>query len=261
MKEMILKKNELPEALLEKYFYGSYWAFVHYHKIIRKAFDHFPGKPGVAVEVGCGDGMATYFLSKQVDHLICIDTNEKCLEKVEEMTREMGLKNVTFRKAALDRISLDGKVDLIFFKDVLHHMESPADYLRSCLPLSNHLLIVEANRYNPLLYWICKRLEEEKLFLKMNTLPNILRQVKQGGWRSEKSFYVESAAYPIGFCFYNDVYPAKRAVKRIMEYLGKAYDLHVVSSLVNRIEGVAEKIFKPFSSEFIIVARKDDDAN
>jgi SAM-dependent methyltransferase len=246
---------------LEQYYCGSYWAFKHYEKIVSRAFGALHRKPKVGVEVGCGDGMATFFLSGQVDQLICLDTNEKCIEKVETMAREMGLKNVTFRKAALDRISLDEEVDLIFLKDVLHHMESPADYLRSCLPFSSHLLIVEANRYNPLLYWICKRLAEEKLFLKMNALPNILRLVKQGGWRPEKSFYVESAAYPIGFCLYHDVYPGKRAVKRIMEYLGKAYDWHVVASLVDKIEVLAEKIFKPFSSEFIIVARKESDTS
>jgi len=74
--------DKLPKDFLDSYFFGSYWAFRHYDKIIRRAFNHLPQKPKVAVEVGCGVGMATYFLSKQVHHLICIDTNEEYIQRV-----------------------------------------------------------------------------------------------------------------------------------------------------------------------------------
>jgi len=227
--------NKLPKDFLDTYYYGSYWAFKHYDKIIRRAFTHLPQKPKVAVEVGCGDGMATYFLSNYVHHLICIDTNEKCIQKVEDMIKEMDIKNVTFKKTDSGRISLDHEVDLIFFKDVLHHLQSPIDYLKNCLPFSNYLLIIEANRYNPFLYWICKNLEEERQFLKINSLRNILWIVERGGWRCEKSFYIESAAYPIGFCFYHDVLHGRIIIKNIVRYLGELYYFYPVSSLIDKI--------------------------
>jgi SAM-dependent methyltransferase len=249
--------DELSKDFLDRYFFGSYWAFRHYDKIIRRAFNHLPQKPKVAVEVGCGVGLATYFLSKQVHRLICIDTDEECIRRTEVMIKETLIKNVTLMKTDLDRMPLNEEVDLIFFKDALHHLNLPVDYLKSCLPYSDYLLIIEANRYNPILYWICKHLEEEKQFLKMNSMGNILRIVKKAGWRCEKSFYIESAAYPIGLCIYGDVFHEKKLIKTIIKYMGKLYDFRIVSSSIDKVEDLAEKMFKPFCSEFIIIARKE----
>ena len=247
--------EKLRNEFLEDYFSGSYWAFRHYGKIIGRAFSALCQKPKVAVEVGCGGGMATYFLSKHVDHLICIDTNEDYIQKVKEMVREAGIQNITFMKTELDRISLAREVDLIFFKDVLHHMPSSVDYLKSCLPFSNYLLIIEANRYNPILYWICKNVEEERQFLKMNSLHNILWIVERGGWQCEKSFYVESAAYPMGGCCHHYVFHRKRMSEIILRYVDKLYRYTSVSSIVDRAENLVEKMLTPFCSEFIIIAK------
>jgi SAM-dependent methyltransferase len=248
--------DRLLKDFVDTYYYGSFWAFKHYDKIIRRAFNCLYQKPKVAVEVGCGDGMATYFLSKYVDQLICIDTNENFIQKAKGMVEETGIKNVTFKKMDSDKLSLDNEVDLIIFKDVLHHMQSPIDYLKSCLPFSNCLLMIEANRYNPLLYWMCNSLEEERLFLKMNSLRRFHHIIEKGGWRCEKSFYIESAAYPIGFCIYHDVYHGKKMIKTIMKYLAILYDFRAVSSSIDKIENLVEKVCKPFCSEFIIIARK-----
>ena len=247
--------EKLSKSFLDDYYFGSYWAFRHYGKIIGRAFSVLSPKPKVAVEVGCGVGMATYVLSKQVHHLICIDTNEDYIQKVKEMVKETGIKNVSFMKTELDKISLDRKVDLLFFKDVLHHMPSSADYLKSCLSFSNYLLVIEANRYNPLLYWVCKNLEEERQFLKMNSLHNILRIVERGGWQCEKSFYVESAAYPIGYCCHNYVLHRKKMSEIILRYVDKLYRYNSVSSMVDRAESLVEKMLTPFCSEFIIIAK------
>jgi len=244
------------KELLDAYYYGSYWAFRHYEKIIGKAFRCLPWKPERAVEVGCGGGMATLFLSQQVHELICIDTDEACIKTAEDMIKRAGIRNVVFRRTDLERISLEEEVDLLFFKDVLHHMHSPVDYLRSCLPFSKGLLIVEANRYNPLLYWICKNVKEERQFLEMNSLRNIVRMVEKAGWRHEKSRYVECAAYPMGYCFYHDVFKSKRIVKPAMEALGRLYEQRFVSTLIDKSEDVLEKLFLPFCSEFIITATR-----
>jgi SAM-dependent methyltransferase len=248
--------DALPKDFLDSCFWGSYWAFRHYDKIIRRAFHHLPQKPKVAVEVGCGVGLATYFLSKRVDRLICIDTDDECIRRTDVMIKETGIKNVTLMKANSDRMPLNEKVDLIFLKDVLHHMNSPMEYLTSCLPFSNHLLLIESNRYNPVLYWICKHLEAEEQFLKMNSMGNILGIVKNAGWHCEKSFYIESAAYPLGPCIYNTVFHDKKIIKTIIQYLEKLYNFRMVSSSIDKIENLAEVIFKPFCTEFIIIARK-----
>lgn len=205
--------------------------------------------------------MATYFLSKQVHHLICIDANEECIQRTKGMIKATGIQNVTLVKTDLDRIPLNKEVDLIVFKDVLHHMNLPVDYLKSCLPSTNHLLIIEANRYNPFLYWICKNLEEERQFLKMNSMGNILRIVKKAGWRCEKSFYIESASYPVGPCIYSAVFHEKKLIRTIIKYLGKLYDFRIISSSIDRVENLAEKMFKPFCSEFIIIAKKQGHNN
>ena len=248
--------RSLPERFLENYYYGSYWAFVHYEKIMKEAFLQLTPKPNVVIEVGCGDGMATYFLSRYVRHLISIDTDERCIEIVNRMIQDMGLNNVILKKTDLNHLSLDKEVDLIFFKDVLHHMDSPIDYLRSCLPFSKTIMIVEANRYNPFLYFLCKRMDEEKQFLKRNFLRNILSMVEKAGWRCVKRSYLESAAYPIGWCYDHHVFHGKRFFKRMMQYLDRVYRYALMSSMIDRVEFLMGKMFKPFCSEFIIIAER-----
>ena len=246
----------LPEEFLKTYYQGSYWAFVHYEKIIKEALLELPRKPDVAIEVGCGRGMATYFLSKNVRHLISIDTDDQCIEIVRRMIHGMDLKNVTLKKTNLEGLSLDKEVDLIFFKDVIHHMDSPAEYLRSCLPFSKTILIVEANRYNPLLYFLCKRMDEERLFLERNSLRNILSIVEKAGWQVVKSSYIESAAYPVGGCYGQFVFHGNRTFQRMIRSLDRVYRRPRVSSVIDRVECLMGKVFRPFCSEFIILAKK-----
>ena len=248
----------LSETFLQTYYYGSFWSFVHYEKIMKEAFLPFPKKPEVAVEVGCGDGMATYFLSKYVRQLISIDTDERCIEIVTRMIHEMDLKNVISKKTDLNRLSLDKEVDLIFFKDVLHHMDSPIDDLRRCLPFSKTIVIVEANRYNPVLYFLCRRMEEEKLFLKRNSLRNILSIVEKAGWRCVKSSYLESAAYPIGWCYDEHVFRGNRVSRKVIQCLDRFYRRAFMSSMIDRVEFLMGKVFRPFCSEFIIVAQREN---
>ena len=42
--------------------------------------------------------MATYFLSKYVDHLICLNTNEDCIRKVREMMEEIPPQEPTYER-------------------------------------------------------------------------------------------------------------------------------------------------------------------
>lgn len=73
------------------------------------------------VEIGCGDGVGIPLVAQVVDHLHCIDWDEKNLEGCARRLRH--LKNVSFEKIDLNHESLHLKADAAYSIDVIEHVE------------------------------------------------------------------------------------------------------------------------------------------
>jgi demethylmenaquinone methyltransferase/2-methoxy-6-polyprenyl-1,4-benzoquinol methylase len=101
-----------------------------------------------ALDAGCGDGGVARLLRERVRDVVAVD-----VQPFDGWHDEPGL---TFRVADAEQLPFaDAAFDLVHSKDSLHHMASPeralAEYRRVLKP-GGTVLIVEANRYNPLFY-------------------------------------------------------------------------------------------------------------
>jgi ubiquinone/menaquinone biosynthesis C-methylase UbiE len=100
------------------------------------------------LDVGCGDGGVTRLLRERVGEVVAID-----VEPSDYWENEDGL---AFSVANAEELPFpDDEFDLIHSKDSLHHMGDPDraihEYRRVLKP-GGTVLIVEANRYNPIFY-------------------------------------------------------------------------------------------------------------
>ncbi len=90
-------------------------------------------------DIGGGTGYFTRPFAKHVGPsgiVYCCDINEGLLEYAQKKAKEEGLNNIVTVYAAPDRPMLAPQsVDLLFFCNVHHHLDDPAQYYRDMKPL------------------------------------------------------------------------------------------------------------------------------
>ena len=101
------------------------------------------------LDVGCGDGGVSRLLRQRVGEVVAIDVEESPLWGEED--------GLSFSVENAEQLPFgDDEFDLIHSKDSLHHMDDPdkavQEYRRVLNP-GGTVLIVEANRYNPI-FWV-----------------------------------------------------------------------------------------------------------
>lgn len=75
----------------------------------------------LVVEIGCGDGFGLPIMADAVNHLHCIDWDERSLEGCSRRLKH--LKNVTYQHIDLNQHVLSFQADAIYSIDVLEHVE------------------------------------------------------------------------------------------------------------------------------------------
>ncbi|MGZ4355265.1 MAG: class I SAM-dependent methyltransferase [Gaiellaceae bacterium] len=100
------------------------------------------------LDAGCGDGGVARLLRERVRAVTAID-----VEPSSSWQNEPGL---TFLAADAEGLPFaDSSFDVVHSKDSLHHMDEPDEAVteyRRVLKPGGSVLIIEANRYNPLFY-------------------------------------------------------------------------------------------------------------
>jgi SAM-dependent methyltransferase len=98
-----------------------------------------------AFDVGCGDGFATYYFSKDVPRVEGGDISELMLEHNPIDSRSLKVID------AEDLDLPDGAYDLVYLWEVLHHLKDPARTVREMARVSKrYVVIFEPNRANVL---------------------------------------------------------------------------------------------------------------
>jgi ubiquinone/menaquinone biosynthesis C-methylase UbiE len=101
------------------------------------------------LDVGCGDGGVARLLRQRVREVVAIDVEPSSLWDDED--------GLSFSVANAEELPFgDDEFDLIHSKDSLHHMDNPENAMqeyRRVLKPGGAVLIVEANRYNPI-FWV-----------------------------------------------------------------------------------------------------------
>ena len=99
------------------------------------------------LDIGSGNGSMAFEFSRMVGETGCVfaaDIDEELLEQIRN--REMPYNNVHTLYLENDKILLNYKYDLIFLRDVFHHLTDPITLfkqLRSCLNQNGRVAIID----------------------------------------------------------------------------------------------------------------------
>lgn len=90
-----------------------------------------PSRHDVALDYGCGVGMAAFALAAAVHRIEAVDELADGLDEGRRLAAELELRNVGFLLADLSALPFDdGAFSLVFCRDALHRMPDPAGALR-----------------------------------------------------------------------------------------------------------------------------------
>ncbi|MBP7791489.1 MAG: class I SAM-dependent methyltransferase [Candidatus Goldbacteria bacterium] len=100
------------------------------------------------LDCGCGNGEDVRIYTRYFKRIHGMDIDESPDWKL--YSNEF----ISFSKGDAQKLDFENKsFDTVMEKDMLHHVRSPADALKEMIRVSKkRIIIIEANRYNPLLY-------------------------------------------------------------------------------------------------------------
>ncbi len=110
-------------------------------------------KPGSKVlDLGCGDGYDSLWFAEKGARVTGVD-----MIKSHHWSKIMkNYPQISFIKANAENLSFtNGRFDIVFAKDAIHHSQNPQKFLEEAWRLTKEsgcMVIVEANRSNPLFY-------------------------------------------------------------------------------------------------------------
>jgi ubiquinone/menaquinone biosynthesis C-methylase UbiE len=150
------------------------------------------------LDVGCGDGSdAEIFIREFKLNTYGIDIyKDKNIKNVKGLKfKKAGIYNIPFKNASFD---------YVFLHDVLHHIDEPKqrykkhieglNELKRVVKKNGYIIIVEANRYNPLFYPHMVKMRGHNHF-KQKYFKKIVKDV----FSNAKFFHFEAHLYPSSY--------------------------------------------------------------
>ena len=115
-------------------------------RVIEKTKAYFSGT--TLLDSGCGDGWDAYLRLKYFKKITAtdIETNSNW--------KNIKAPGLTFKKADSEKLAFKNKsFDTVIEKDMLHHASNPEAALKEMVRVAKkRVIVIEANRYNPLFY-------------------------------------------------------------------------------------------------------------
>jgi len=132
-------------------------------------------------DFGCGTGVLSVAIARWAKRVVAIDQNATALDHAKERARREGLRNVTFLREDLHKLSLPtGELDLVVLSQSLHHVEAPRAVLsEACRILApgGKVVLLELMTHEE--KWVLERLGHKHLGFD----PEVLRdELKQAGF-------------------------------------------------------------------------------
>lgn len=115
-------------------------------RVIAKTSKYFAGTS--ILDSGCGDGEDLYLRKKYFKKLTGVDIAES------PRWKELSGGGITFKKSDAEKLPFkNASFDTVLEKDMLHHAGDPERALKEMIRVAKkRVIVIEANRYNPLFY-------------------------------------------------------------------------------------------------------------
>jgi ubiquinone/menaquinone biosynthesis C-methylase UbiE len=160
-------------------------------RILNKIFQCIPLTDQLKViDIGCGDGGDCELLSMKLKEIVGIDIDFNPKWPKSENAK------IAFSVADICNLPFPGEsFELVFEKDVLHHIEDKIKALKEILRITKeggYIVCIEGNRYNPIFYFHMTLLKGHDHFTK-----SFFTQLMKTFSKNPKFLSVESRVYPI----------------------------------------------------------------
>jgi 2-polyprenyl-3-methyl-5-hydroxy-6-metoxy-1,4-benzoquinol methylase len=123
------------------------------------------------LDIGCGQGVTTYVLSKHFDSVVGVDFSRGAVKTAAGFLQAMQVTNATALVGDVDNLGLaNGSVDVVFFKDFLHHTAEPLRAMTNLRAVSRQGRVVgaEVNGRSPIMSLFGRLAEHERGLLDSN---------------------------------------------------------------------------------------------
>jgi DNA-binding transcriptional ArsR family regulator len=129
-------------------------------------------------DLGCGEGYLTMEVARWARKVIAVDSSPAMLKHAKKLAQKYGVKNVTFRRASVEKVPLtDGSVDVVLLSQVLHCLAKPEVALEEAsriLKNEGTLLVQELRRHQE--EWARDRFGDVWLGFEEKELNTLLRK-------------------------------------------------------------------------------------
>jgi 2-polyprenyl-3-methyl-5-hydroxy-6-metoxy-1,4-benzoquinol methylase len=123
------------------------------------------------LDIGCGQGITTYVLSKRFKQVVGMDFSPAAINTASAFLQAMHVSNASVAVGDVDDLGLArGSVDIVHFKDFLHHTVDPLRAMRNLREASRagHVLGAEVNGRSPLMSMFGRLAQHERGLLDSN---------------------------------------------------------------------------------------------
>jgi ubiquinone/menaquinone biosynthesis C-methylase UbiE len=142
------------------------------HHIVSLALEGVEGTEQMScLDIGCGQGVTTYVLSKYFDKVIGVDFSYGAIKTAQGFLKAMNVNNARALVGDVDDLGLaDDSIDIVHFKDFLHHTAQPLRALENLRGVSKKGRIVgaEVNGRSPIMSLFGRMAKHESGLLDSN---------------------------------------------------------------------------------------------
>jgi len=142
------------------------------HHIVSLAVKGVEGAPQMScLDIGCGQGVTTYVLSKHFDRVIGMDFSSGAIKTAMQFLETMDVNNAWVLGGDVDDLGLaDASIDIVHFKDFLHHAAQPLQAMENLRKVSRKGRIVgaEVNGHSPIMRLFGRMAKHERGLLDSN---------------------------------------------------------------------------------------------
>jgi 2-polyprenyl-3-methyl-5-hydroxy-6-metoxy-1,4-benzoquinol methylase len=175
------------------------------------------------LDIGCGQGVTTYVLSKHFDRVLGMDFSSEAVRTARAFLCAMDVHNASVAVGDVDHLALAvGSVDVVHFKDFLHHTAEPLRAMGNLREVTRlgRVLGAEVNGRSPIMSLFGRLAKHERGLLDSNR-EGLTDLALAAGFKEirieEFSFYPYPMRIPIvGDRRLGPLLPAVRAVEKLL---------------------------------------------